>query len=227
MLKKHLPPSWKRFKAICKSRHSLLRFMEYETLQNTTLSGDVLDVGGVKNSKKSYQHLFSGYNSWSILNISSAHQPDILADINEPLPFANESFDNVVCMNTLEHVENISLALSEMIRILRPNGKIIISMPFLFPVHGDPDDFHRPTASWWQTALITNNISDEAQSITPLVWCKFSTGMSFIDNSLTVFWRRLFRPFILLPGLIQRYFKLKRHNHQSAALGYIIVGHKI
>ena len=42
------------------------------------------------------------------------------------LPFADETFDNVVSSQTLEYVEDLDRALSEARRILKPNGRMLI-----------------------------------------------------------------------------------------------------
>ncbi|MEO6781772.1 MAG: bifunctional 2-polyprenyl-6-hydroxyphenol methylase/3-demethylubiquinol 3-O-methyltransferase UbiG [Bradyrhizobium sp.] len=40
----------------------------------------------------------------------------------ESLPFANDAFDIVVCVDVLEHVEDLKRVLFEVRRVLRPNG---------------------------------------------------------------------------------------------------------
>lgn len=52
----------------------------------------------------------------------------------EDLPFENESFDFIHCLTVLEHVNNIEKCIDEMIRVLKPTGKIIIDTPnYSFP----------------------------------------------------------------------------------------------
>jgi ubiquinone/menaquinone biosynthesis C-methylase UbiE len=45
------------------------------------------------------------------------------------LPFADASFDRIICTETLEHVADAQLALSELARVLRPGGRLAISVP--------------------------------------------------------------------------------------------------
>lgn len=47
----------------------------------------------------------------------------------ESLPFSGESFDAVVATGVFEYVENLPRALSEVARVLRPDGRFIVSMP--------------------------------------------------------------------------------------------------
>jgi SAM-dependent methyltransferase len=46
-----------------------------------------------------------------------------------PLPFDDGSFDLVLCAETLEHVRDVQLLLSELRRVLRPGGTLAISTP--------------------------------------------------------------------------------------------------
>jgi len=48
---------------------------------------------------------------------------------SEPLPFADQSFDFVVCLETVEHATSPYFALVEMRRVLKTGGKLICSVP--------------------------------------------------------------------------------------------------
>jgi O-antigen biosynthesis protein len=50
-------------------------------------------------------------------------QPD------EPLPFSDSEFDLVLCAETLEHVRDVQLLLSEARRVLRPGGRLALTTP--------------------------------------------------------------------------------------------------
>ena len=47
----------------------------------------------------------------------------------DKLPFPSKTFDFIICTDLLEHMENPSLALNEMNRVLKNNGLIVISTP--------------------------------------------------------------------------------------------------
>ncbi|MBI2112758.1 class I SAM-dependent methyltransferase [Candidatus Woesearchaeota archaeon] len=74
-----------------------------------------------------------------IFNISVAH-----GDAHH-LPFKENMFDAVFCNTVLEHVENPQQVISEIFRVLKPEGTAIISIPFLQEIHADPYDFQRYT----------------------------------------------------------------------------------
>lgn len=48
---------------------------------------------------------------------------------DEPLPFADTAFDLVLCAETLEHVRDVQLLLSESRRVLRPGGTLAVTTP--------------------------------------------------------------------------------------------------
>jgi SAM-dependent methyltransferase/glycosyltransferase involved in cell wall biosynthesis len=45
------------------------------------------------------------------------------------LPFPNESFDGIICMNALHHMPDYQATLAEMHRVLRPGGRAVFSEP--------------------------------------------------------------------------------------------------
>jgi len=53
---------------------------------------------------------------------------DVHFDIQE-IPFANETYDVVICNHVLEHVDDDAKAMSEMYRILKPGGFAILQVP--------------------------------------------------------------------------------------------------
>lgn len=46
-----------------------------------------------------------------------------ICDFNNPLPFEDNSFDEIYCKNVLEHIGNLKLFIEESIRILKKDGK--------------------------------------------------------------------------------------------------------
>ncbi len=107
------------------------------------LTGRVLDVGGKKDKKRGYFRP-PETERWLYLNISPEDSPDILARA-EYLPLAEGAMDAVICTEVLEHLAGPKQALAEMGRVLRPGGKLILTAPFLYRIHGDPHDFQRLT----------------------------------------------------------------------------------
>jgi len=63
----------------------------------------------------------------------------------ENISAADESVGTILCLNTLEHVENMFAAAGEMHRVIRQGGILILTTPFNFPIHNHPGDYWRFT----------------------------------------------------------------------------------
>ena len=103
-------------------------------------------------------------------------EPTYIWDLNLPLPFEDGLYDNVISLNTFEHVYEDKVAITEGLRVLRRCGGFHFLVPFIYRVHASPGDYHRHTAEWWQRTISTCGVSDEQFSVTPLVWNPASTA---------------------------------------------------
>jgi SAM-dependent methyltransferase len=56
-----------------------------------------------------------------------------------PLPLGDSAFDLVLCAETIEHVRDVQLLLSEIRRVLRPGGTLALTTPAHRPVGRRPD----------------------------------------------------------------------------------------
>ncbi|GEM_PF-2680480 len=71
---------------------------------------------------------------------------DLIADICDLHMIDDNSIDGIICYAILEHVYNPFKAVSELHRVLKPGGKIITFLPWLWQYHGYKDqmlDFYR------------------------------------------------------------------------------------
>ncbi|HEY8489357.1 MAG TPA: methyltransferase domain-containing protein [Dehalococcoidia bacterium] len=51
----------------------------------------------------------------------------------ENLPFADHSFDKIICTEVLEHISDDGRGIQEMLRVLKPGGEIAVSVPNFLP----------------------------------------------------------------------------------------------
>lgn len=109
--------------------------------------GDLLDFGcGAKPYKSLFENT-SSYVGVDIENESHNHQGeeiDFYYD-GKVLPFSNESFDIVFSSEVLEHVPNLYKSLSEIERVVKENGLLLMTLPFTFAEHEMPYDYRRFT----------------------------------------------------------------------------------
>ena len=74
--------------------------------------------------------------------------------------FLKTKYDYVIIFNVLEHLLDPNLALKNLSSICKKNGKIIGSTPFIFRVHGAPNDYSRFTKDHLVELLKSNNFKN-------------------------------------------------------------------
>lgn len=82
---------------------------------------------------------------WIFVDVEEKHNPDIVLDVADMGKIKDESIDVINAIELFEHVEKIQQGLKECYRVLKKDGVMILSTPFLFPIHADPYDFQRWT----------------------------------------------------------------------------------
>jgi ubiquinone/menaquinone biosynthesis C-methylase UbiE len=70
----------------------------------------------------------------------------LVADLGRPLPFADDTFDDVVASLVFHYLEDWVGPLTEMRRVLRPEGRLIMSVnhPILYPWTNPGTDYFKP-----------------------------------------------------------------------------------
>lgn len=117
----------------------LTRKAQVNFLSPYQTADQVLDVGaGVS---PPYKKLFPNRLR---IDIDKAQQPDIVADVTN-LPFDDESYGTVLCIEVFEHLKEPQKAADELYRILRKGGTLLLTTRFLYPLHNVPGDFLRYT----------------------------------------------------------------------------------
>lgn len=98
---------------------------------------DCLEIGidGDEPPSGNYKYFGQG-NNWKTLDCLESTHPDILADItNNNLP--DNNWNLVICSQVLEHIYNVQKAVSEVIRITKPGGFMILDNPWGCAYHGN------------------------------------------------------------------------------------------
>lgn len=119
----------------------------------TALHGDLLDLGC---GTKPYASWFNKVRSHIGADVMETAQADVVITVGERLPFPDGSFDSVLCTQVLEHVSDTHDIAEEIARVLRPGGCLLLSVPFLYHLHGAPHDYQRLTEYGLQKLLERN-----------------------------------------------------------------------
>jgi|GEM_PF-2436415 SAM-dependent methyltransferase len=102
----------------------------YDNIENISkgFSGDILDLGC---GAKPYQHLFD-CDSYKGLEVNGGGgDADYFYD-GFKFPFKNKEFDGVVSFQVIYQIPNLDDILKEMNRVLKENGKLLVSVPFIW-----------------------------------------------------------------------------------------------
>lgn len=127
----------------------IIRYTLFKYLKSSFqyLTGKVLDFGCGFSPYKNYINcdeyvrvdIASTYNNFGTLKNT------IIYYDGKTLPFKDEEFDSIFCTEVLEHIPNIEEITSELYRVLKSKGIILISVPFTWDEHEVPNDFRRFT----------------------------------------------------------------------------------
>jgi SAM-dependent methyltransferase len=115
---------------------------------SSNIRGTVLDIGcGTAPYRDEISHLGSAYIPVDWPN--SRHQMShvrVFADVAQALPFSDAVANTIVAFQVMEHLAEPEVFLKECYRLLAPGGRLILTLPFLWPVHEAPHDFFRYTS---------------------------------------------------------------------------------
>lgn len=111
------------------------------------VSGTVLDIGCADGPLRRFLAGGTGYVGLDYPTTALGlygSRPDVFGDAQR-LPFADASVPSVALLDVLEHLPDPESAIGEIARVLEPGGMLALQVPFLYPVHDAPFDFHRWT----------------------------------------------------------------------------------
>jgi SAM-dependent methyltransferase len=109
--------------------------------------GRLLDFGC---GHKPYQSVFnvSEYIGLDIEKSGHNHRKsnvDVFYD-GRHIPFPDDHFDTILASEVFEHVFNFNEIFPELLRVLKPGGRLLITVPFVWEEHEIPYDFARYTS---------------------------------------------------------------------------------
>lgn len=112
--------------------------------------GNLVDIGcggmDYKPIVKPLIKTYTGVDSPKTANLYKEGKPDVFASV-EKLPFKDSSFNTVLLLQVLQYIEHPQAAFDEINRVLKKNGILIMSSPFMYSIHDVPFDRNRFTNS--------------------------------------------------------------------------------
>lgn len=176
------------------------------------VQGNVLDVGC---GQKPYESLFTNATKYIGLELNTPEnrknkKADFFYDgIN--FPFEKESFDSIIVNQVLEHVFNPEVFLDNINNVLKVNGTLLLTVPFVWDEHEQPYDYAR-YSSFGLAHLLENNgfeIIEHCKSVKTiavvfqLINCYIHKLVnSFHISVKIVFWIFLCMPFSIIGTIL-------------------------
>lgn len=132
------------------------------------LTGVVLDIGCADAKPRKYlpaDATYVGIDYYSTATEWYDTRPDLFADA-QSLPLRDNSVNHVLLLDVLEHLPDPQRCLAEIHRVLKSDGTFTIQVPFVYPIHDAPLDFHRWTTHGLQRAAARHGFEiDKLQAV--------------------------------------------------------------
>lgn len=196
--------------------------------------GFFLDLGcGNKPYETIYNKLTSKQTGCDVLQ-SDKNRVDVICPATD-LKFDDSSFDSILCTQVLEHVYDHHTVIKEIHRVLKPNGHIILTVPFAWELHEEPYDYFRFTKhalknlfeeAGLEVDLIKSNGGKWAaiyQLRNNMLYHSFRTQKTFLNKLKKI----LFMELRLTQ--LRNHFAIwldKKFRNEIFTLNYIVVAHK-
>lgn len=123
---------------------SASRFRQTRRCIRQFAEGRVLDVGcGHMPFRRDVLESADSYEGFDV----ERRVPGVehVGDVQDMEDIPSAVYDTVLCLEVLEHVPRPGQALREIARVLKPGGKVILSVPHLSRLHEEPHDYYRYT----------------------------------------------------------------------------------
>ncbi len=118
-------------------------------LRDTAAPGRVIDVGcgeqPLRRLVESEGATYVGFDVEQNAGASVAIIGFIDQALPAPWPDAHHVYDLVLCTEVLEHVADWDVAFMNLRSLVAPRGRVIMTVPFIFPLHMEPLDYFRAT----------------------------------------------------------------------------------
>lgn len=108
--------------------------------------GDLYDLGcGTRPYEEFFLKHAKSYTGVDWSDTLHSLTADVIADLNVGVPAEDACADTIVSLSVMEHLHTPQVFLAESYRLLRPNGKMILQVPFQWHIHEAPHDYYRYT----------------------------------------------------------------------------------
>lgn len=200
------------------------------------MKGKILDFGCGSKPYKSF-FSFTEYIGVDFENEGHGHanEPiDFFYD-GKTIPFGDNYFDSILCSEVFEHIFNLDVIINELNRVLKKDGNILITCPFVWNEHEIPFDYARYTRFALESILQKGGFKIiEFSKAGNFITVMTQLVCLYFFNNYKGFWRKFFLlrwfyklSFFLMPNVIGVVLNRILPLNQSLYQNNIIVAKKI
>ena len=102
--------------------------------------GRCLDFGDDR-----YRSFFPLATSYEVVDVTPKDGVDYVCDIHDATSMPQAAFDTIICLQVFEHLAWPEKAAESIAQLLKPGGTLLLTAPFINPVHYVPTDYRRFT----------------------------------------------------------------------------------
>ena len=191
--------------------------------------GKVLDVGGKKDNRRGdFVPPYRQVDEWLFLNNDRQASPDILTNLPD-IPLQDNSVDVVLCTEVIEYIYDYKKLLSEISRVLKQDGVLLLSFPFVYPLHADDKyDYYRLTESLIRKEFPKDIAIEKLNRMggVPAVIFDLMRGYFSYQANQTLLVRVLYRVLMMTRGLFGVLDKKMFKNNYWTNTGLFLIGRK-
>ena len=200
-----------------------MRIFQILEIAQLKIEGTFLDLGSSESP-----HNISNYikNNLSRIyaNKINNNNENLEIDLEDYPNKINQKFDNILLMNVLEHIKNYHNCFKNVKDLLKDNGILYGSTPFIFYIHPSPNDYFRYTKQFLEEYISQNGFNEIKVKVlgTGIFCCIYALLFNFTRK--IPFLNIIIFPIVLLLDKIINLFS--KNAKSSNPLGYFFVAKK-
>ncbi len=189
----------------------------------------MLDIGGKKDNRRgAFVPPYEQTDEWVFLNNDKQSNPDILVDLPN-IPLEDNSVDVVLCTEVIEYIYDYKKLLFEVSRVLKQDGILLLSFPFIYPLHADDKyDYYRLTEPLIRKELSENFTIEKFNRMGGILAVIFDLIRGYLSyqTKRTFLVKALHRALMMTSVVVRILDKKSYKNNYWINTGYFIIAKK-
>lgn len=140
------------FKLTLKS-YSPLRIFQILEIEKLKIDQEVLDLGSSKDDRNVSNYIENNHLR-SYANLEPSSKDNFYINLEKYPNKIQNKYKNILLLNVLEHIKNTENCFKNLNDLIKKDGKLYGSTPFMFRIHPSPNDYYRFTKQFLDEYLV-------------------------------------------------------------------------